>query len=349
MLFWCYFVSKTLRSWDKRVFRRSEWKWMKEWNERVHKFCSSVLFFAGTANFFFPTWRGVLGAYTDKRHTVTHTWNTPLKEAERGWKSGATPLSWKSGWRPSTRREFEPSGAPVAFFVPRYWSWFSCVIKFYMVIFRLCSSALYPACLTAVTLHSPKVAVINWIPFLECLFSWHNIWILISLWFTYTICFNHMIDSVFLCHSKPQSRERREGHDPVQPQLLHNWQIHINSVQTLHPLSEGHWSEVMCTWPATPQPPSPLTQAKNTNIDLQIKDSAHWSEVRWTWSTTFSAPLCLAGRPSPFWSPPSREKLWCVKPPLIVTKWHRILYIEPTQLYEPRRTLTLAGPKIEVI
>ena len=164
MIFWCFFVSRTLQSWDKCVFRMSEWKWPKEWNERVHKFCSSVLIFAGTANFFFPTWRGVPGAYTDKRQTVTDTWNTLkkclfwLKEAERGWKSGATPLSWKRGWKPSTRREFWAQRSSGSFFRFRdmaVWSWFSCTIKFYIVIFRLCSSALYSTWysrgLTAVT------------------------------------------------------------------------------------------------------------------------------------------------------------------------------------------------------
>ena len=167
MIFWCFFVSRTLQSWDKCVFRMSEWKWPKEWNERVHKFCSSVLIFAGTANFFFPTWRGVPGAYTDKRQTVTDTWNTLkkclfwLKEAERGWKSGATPLSWKRGWKPSTRREFWAQRSSGSFFRFRdmaVWSWFSCAIKFYIVIFRLCSSALYSTWysrgLTAVNYHS---------------------------------------------------------------------------------------------------------------------------------------------------------------------------------------------------
>ena len=130
----------------------AEWKWLKEWNERVHKFYSSALVFAGTVNFFFPTSRGVPGVYTDKRQTVTDTWNTPkkclfwLKEAERGWKSGATPLSWKSGWKPLTRREFWAQRGSGSFFRFRdmaVWSWFSCAIKFYIVIFRLCSSALY--------------------------------------------------------------------------------------------------------------------------------------------------------------------------------------------------------------
>ena len=53
----------------------------------------------GRVNLFSPTFQGVPGAYSDQRHSVTLAWNTPkkcpfwLKEAERGWKSGATPLS----------------------------------------------------------------------------------------------------------------------------------------------------------------------------------------------------------------------------------------------------------------
>ena len=154
MIFCCYFVSGTLQSWYKCVFRTSEWKWQKEWNERGHIFYSPALIFAGTVNFFFPTSRGVPGAYSDQRHSVTLAWNTPkkcpfwLKEAERGWKSGATPLSWKSGWKPSTRREFWAQRGSGSFFRFRdmaVWSWFFCAIKFYIVIFRLCSSALYSA------------------------------------------------------------------------------------------------------------------------------------------------------------------------------------------------------------
>ena len=48
----------------------------KSINERVHKFYSSGLIFAGTVNFFFPTWKGVPGAYSDpfleKIGTVEH-------------------------------------------------------------------------------------------------------------------------------------------------------------------------------------------------------------------------------------------------------------------------------------
>ena len=68
------------------------------------------------------------------------------KRAERGWKSEAGPLSWKSGWKPSTRREFWAQRGSGSFFRFRdmaVWSWFFCAIRFYIVIFRLCSSALY--------------------------------------------------------------------------------------------------------------------------------------------------------------------------------------------------------------
>ena len=43
----------------------SENDWKSE-NERVHKFYSSGLIFAGTVNFFFPTWKVVPGAYSDR-------------------------------------------------------------------------------------------------------------------------------------------------------------------------------------------------------------------------------------------------------------------------------------------
>ena len=129
----------------------SENDW-KRLNERDHKFDTPCKSMGRRVNLFSPTFQGVPGAYTDKRHSVTLTWNTPkkclfwLKEAERGWKSGATPLSWKSGWKPSTRREFWAQRGSGSFFRFRdmaVWSWFFCAIKFYIVIFRLCSSALY--------------------------------------------------------------------------------------------------------------------------------------------------------------------------------------------------------------
>ena len=62
----------------------------KYFNERDHKFYSSALVFAGTENFFFPTWKVVPGAYSDQRDTAD-TPGTPQKsvffcpkEPERG-------------------------------------------------------------------------------------------------------------------------------------------------------------------------------------------------------------------------------------------------------------------------
>ena len=81
-------------------------------NERDHKIYTASQSMGGRVNFFFPTWKTGPGAYSDQRETPGDTWNTPKKwffcpkEAERGWKSDATPLSWKSRWKPSTREEF---------------------------------------------------------------------------------------------------------------------------------------------------------------------------------------------------------------------------------------------------
>ena len=80
----------------------SENDW-KSQNERVHKFCSSALVFAGTAILFFPTWKNVSGPYSERFSEIIgnrkHPENTlkrrfpSKKRAERGWKSGARSLS----------------------------------------------------------------------------------------------------------------------------------------------------------------------------------------------------------------------------------------------------------------
>ena len=109
---WCAMVEKGLGG-NIDVFSaglsENEWKFF---NERVHKSYSSALVFAGTVNFFFPTWRvvpgGIFWPFCEKLWTVEHPERVVSfkKEAERGWKSGVTSLSWKSGWKPWTRREF---------------------------------------------------------------------------------------------------------------------------------------------------------------------------------------------------------------------------------------------------
>ena len=51
----------------------------KKLNERDHKICTASESMGGRANFFFPTCKEVLGAYSDKRGTAGYTWNTPKK------------------------------------------------------------------------------------------------------------------------------------------------------------------------------------------------------------------------------------------------------------------------------
>ena len=46
-------------------------------HKRKDKFYSSAFIFAGTVNFFFPTWKLVVVTYSDQRDTLGHTWNTP--------------------------------------------------------------------------------------------------------------------------------------------------------------------------------------------------------------------------------------------------------------------------------
>ena len=93
-------------------FWRSECKWVKIPQRKRSQILLLIFYFWVSSKFFFPTWKVVPGAYSDQRETPGDTWNTPKKwffwpkEAERGWKSGARPLSWKSRWKPSIRREF---------------------------------------------------------------------------------------------------------------------------------------------------------------------------------------------------------------------------------------------------
>ena len=103
-------------------WRRSEWKWAKEWNERDHKSCLATLIMGGQAKISFAHARGVSGAYpvrlSDKYDKVflAKLGHQSRKRAERGWKSEAGPLSWKSGWKPSISRWFWAIGGYCIFF-----------------------------------------------------------------------------------------------------------------------------------------------------------------------------------------------------------------------------------------
>ena len=103
-------------------WRRSEWKWAKEWNERDHKSCLSALIMRGQAKISFAHARGVSGACPvrlfEKLEKVflAKLGHQSRKRAERGWKSEAGPLSWKSGWKPSISRWFWAIGSYCIFF-----------------------------------------------------------------------------------------------------------------------------------------------------------------------------------------------------------------------------------------
>ena len=68
----------------------------------------NVTSFAGNVNFLFPSWISCIGVWFEPFSEIF--WNhfhpervVSFKErAERGWKSGARSLSWKSGWNPCT-------------------------------------------------------------------------------------------------------------------------------------------------------------------------------------------------------------------------------------------------------
>ena len=111
-LWWFYFVSRTSRSQYICVFRRSEWKWLKEQTWKSSQILQFQAHFCRNCKFLFSYMEsgpgGIFWPWLEKIGTVEHPERVVSfkKEAERGWKSGVTSLSWKSGWKPWTRREF---------------------------------------------------------------------------------------------------------------------------------------------------------------------------------------------------------------------------------------------------
>jgi len=151
MIFLFYFVSRTSRSRDTGVFRRSEWKWLKEPKWKSSQILQFRARFCRNCNFFLPAWKNVPGAYSERFSDIIghreHPENTlkrrflSKKRAERGWKSGARSLSWKSGWKPSTIREFWHQRIFGSFFCFRdtaIWKLSWVQIKFQIVNFRVC-------------------------------------------------------------------------------------------------------------------------------------------------------------------------------------------------------------------
>jgi len=94
--------------------------WVKM-SERV-KSCLATLIMGGQAKISFAHARGVSGACPvrlfEKLEKVflAKLGHQSRKRAERGWKSEAGPLSWKSGWKPSISRWFWAIGSYCIFF-----------------------------------------------------------------------------------------------------------------------------------------------------------------------------------------------------------------------------------------
>ena len=84
----------------------------KSLNERDHKVAGHLNCMGCPAKKIVPPSQGVPGANSDRWHSLPLARNTPkewffwTKEAERGWKSGARPLSRKSNLKSSTKQEF---------------------------------------------------------------------------------------------------------------------------------------------------------------------------------------------------------------------------------------------------
>ena len=78
----------------------------------VHKSCCLTVIFDEAADFLFSLCQVVPGVYMSQIVTNSDTSNThkhpktPTNTHKTPTKSGATTLSWKSGWKPLTRREF---------------------------------------------------------------------------------------------------------------------------------------------------------------------------------------------------------------------------------------------------
>ena len=91
-LWWFYFVSRTSRRQDTPVFiwylLATQW-WVlivkeqkRKWSQNLH----GIQKYGAPSKFFSSSCKAVPGAYSDKRQTVTDTWNTPKKCFFSDWK-----------------------------------------------------------------------------------------------------------------------------------------------------------------------------------------------------------------------------------------------------------------------
>ena len=120
-----------------------------QWKSKMKEFTNvtgPVTSFAGRVNLLLPSWISWPWAWFERLSDIFRHHFHPervvsfKKRAERGWKSGARSLSWKSGWKPSTIREFwhqRISGSFFRFRDTAIWKFSGVQIKFQIVNSRV--------------------------------------------------------------------------------------------------------------------------------------------------------------------------------------------------------------------
>ena len=96
------FISTT--QWVVQIVEEPKWKRSQIYTAKKSGRVPSKFFFSYLEN----GHGGMFWPFCEKLWTVEHPERVVSfkKEAERGWKSGVTSLSWKSGWKPWTIRKF---------------------------------------------------------------------------------------------------------------------------------------------------------------------------------------------------------------------------------------------------
>ena len=121
-----------------------------QWKSKMKEFTNvagNVTSFAGNVNLLFPSWISWPWAWFEAFSQIFSNHFHPERvvffqeRAERGWKSGARSLSWKSGWKPCTLAATRRWIYPKTFFRFRErsnWKFPKVQFKFYIVNFMVC-------------------------------------------------------------------------------------------------------------------------------------------------------------------------------------------------------------------
>ena len=121
-----------------------------QWKSKMKEFTNvtiHVTSFAVHVNLLFPSWISCQGAWFEAFWDILWHHFHPervvsFKErAERGWKSGARSLSWKSGWNPCTLATTRRWNYPKTFFrfqERAVWKCPEVQLNFYIVNFMVC-------------------------------------------------------------------------------------------------------------------------------------------------------------------------------------------------------------------